>query len=356
MSGVAVLLMIWHHFFRFSSWLLPGLGWDSVGGDMVNTWVYILADFGKICVQIFSFMSGYALFACPEAFASLRNRALRLMRFLAHYWIVYLLFIIFGLVMSYRLPSIREFLHAIFGINVFVSETVNVSFAWYVTFYCEFILLAPLFRLLFSAKGKARVIVDLAFFAMMVFLIKNISVPYNNLTINVLCDNMQNFIPAIAGMLCAKYSVFDRLHSKIVSKLPVAVMLALIPALVYINYAYCNDVIPTLTGDYLEKLIYGSIIVVCMILIVIELLRRAKNQHLERALLFVGSLSTMLWYMHGIFFTGGKFLQPQLYLLREPILIYLFGLAILIPICYMLNRLISPLTGKITIRSRALLR
>lgn len=58
---------------------------------------------------------------------------------------------------------------------------------------------------------------------------------------------------------------------------------------------------------------------------------------MEWTLIQLGVLSMFIWFLHGIFFTGGHFLQPFIYSVKEPILIYLLCMAIVVPAAYVLN-------------------
>lgn len=60
-NGLAILLMMTHHFFGFDSWLQPDVHWVSafsIGGIEVER---MIAGFGKLCVGLFAFGSGYAI-------------------------------------------------------------------------------------------------------------------------------------------------------------------------------------------------------------------------------------------------------------------------------------------------------
>lgn len=71
LSAVAVLLMVWHHLFNFASWLLPDIGWQYWMGYVGRGVSENIAAYGDICVQIFAFMSGYALWLRPDAYSTL---------------------------------------------------------------------------------------------------------------------------------------------------------------------------------------------------------------------------------------------------------------------------------------------
>lgn len=70
-------------------------------------------------------------------------------------------------------------------------------------------------------------------------------------------------------------------------------------------------------------MIINSIVSVIFICLTTLLFKDFKNELLTKYLLAVGSLSMYVWYIHGIFFTGSKFLQPYLYIVSDPILIFI---------------------------------
>lgn len=81
MYGIAILLMVFHHLFK-----------SYIGSSTIQT----IAYFGKICVAIFAFISGYGLSVISEKF-SLKEKTLlvlkQIWKLYRKYWIVFCVFI-----------------------------------------------------------------------------------------------------------------------------------------------------------------------------------------------------------------------------------------------------------------------
>ncbi len=58
-NGVAIILMMIHHFFGFPNWLLPNNSFEYIFPIEQTSIPQILANFGKICVSIYAFNSGF---------------------------------------------------------------------------------------------------------------------------------------------------------------------------------------------------------------------------------------------------------------------------------------------------------
>ena len=136
LQGLAVLLMVYHHFFNDLSIFGESLQFGK------PQWVITFAWFGKICVGIFAFVSGYGMERILErekqpAYVSCLRQVLRL---LIRYWFVLLLFmgLFFGL--GRRTFEPREFLENFFCLKL----TYNGAF-WYVQEYLIFMALLALF-------------------------------------------------------------------------------------------------------------------------------------------------------------------------------------------------------------------
>lgn len=97
-KGVAICLMLWHHLF-------PNALYS--GG---NSAVVFMAAVGKVCVSLFLLVSGYGL-ACQYSklmtdskslkerfFATIKFIAKRYVKFYTGYWIIFLIFVLFGCV------------------------------------------------------------------------------------------------------------------------------------------------------------------------------------------------------------------------------------------------------------------
>ena len=130
-----------------------------VGQDVVEK----IAWFCKICVAIYAFISGYAIYQkCHykegekfQFFKRLGNYYLvalkQLLGFLKKYWIVFAIFVPLGFILN-KLPTFtwEVFLKSLIGID----STYNVEW-WYVKFYIVIILFSPIICLICDLIKKA---------------------------------------------------------------------------------------------------------------------------------------------------------------------------------------------------------
>lgn len=60
-KGIAIILMIIHHFLAYPFWLIDGVTYPNVNrlGEDLNVWIECST---KICVSIFAFITGYGYY------------------------------------------------------------------------------------------------------------------------------------------------------------------------------------------------------------------------------------------------------------------------------------------------------
>ena len=153
LQGVAILLMIHHHFFNDL----------SIYGEALSFWnpavAVRVAWFGKICVGVFAFVSGYG--TCKvlkkSGESSLRVCSRQVLYLLLRYWCVLILFMGLFFALGIRTFEAKEFL-----LNFFCIETTYNGAFWYVQQYVIMMILMTLFegflRLMaqYKAKGWKR--------------------------------------------------------------------------------------------------------------------------------------------------------------------------------------------------------
>lgn len=156
LGGVAILLMMFHHLFAFPDRIPDPVAIDW-GGSIGRISASYLASFGKICVYIFAFISGYALWIKQDSFRTYRQCGRRLLKFLCIYWSVVVLFLLTGFLNNDTLPSPTNLLLNLFGLRLGpASGWINVTHAWYVSYYIIFILACPLIIRGGDAKSQFR--------------------------------------------------------------------------------------------------------------------------------------------------------------------------------------------------------
>jgi len=152
-AGIAIILMFIHHMFGFPNYLRPDVNWNGIPVFGAYKLEYIFAQFAKVCVALFAFNTGYAMYSSSESF--LNGKAIvRLFKFLSAYWVVCLLFYFYGYAINETLPSPHEILLNLFGINTSPNQRyINIPFAWYVRFYVICLLISPLIIRIFKNRG-----------------------------------------------------------------------------------------------------------------------------------------------------------------------------------------------------------
>lgn len=148
LQGIAVLMLLYHHFFNNPS------AFYMNGDDIVFGWpgrVQQFAWFCKICVGIFAFVTGYGM-SClldkrkePAMVTCLR----RIVHFMIRYWVVFLLFMGCMFSMGRVRFEPKEFLENFFCIK----NTYNGAF-WYVQQYVIMLLFLAVAEALWRFMGE----------------------------------------------------------------------------------------------------------------------------------------------------------------------------------------------------------
>lgn len=331
-SAAAVILMMIHHFFGFKSYLADGVEWESllvIGGIEIER---VLAAFGKICVAVFAFNSGYVLWKLKESYASASARYARALSFLVCYWLILALFWLYAVLAGEPLPEIKDALYNLVGLSTGPAYPfVNVAFAWYVAYYLVFLLLSPLLIRLFGGSWKT----DLLSAAVIIALLSVADIGF-----------MDPMTAGIEGLLFAKYSLFNRFAAKVESPGPVISFVSLIGLIVFRQGVLLIDN---------HEVILGGVDVVAVpvfIYLIVNLIRRARMPLIDSFVALVSACAMNLWFIHGIFFTGNRPLQQYIYAAKYPPLIFAIGFAISLALAYFVMALQKPLKNKINTISR----
>ena len=330
-AGLAILLMIWVHLFCLpSAWYASGVSWNSVGGYPVEKITEIIGRFGTVCVPMFALISGYALWTCATAYATLRLRMQRLLKFLGAYWIICLLFLFIGFLTNAKMPSLWQFVHNLFGFDTKLGEIINVPFAWYVRYYIIFVLISPCLLFVFKSKNRWCDIGAFIGITQMINLFGYIDNPH----ITPITTALFPLVASALGILIAKYKLFEYFSLHFTSRRAPISLILMIGVLVVIKYIIARLI---LEQNWIN-ITLSAIIAAILILFFIEFIHKIKVKLLETILVFLGGISMNLWFLHGIFFVGKCPLQKAIYMLNEPILIFFAVLLILIPIAWALTR------------------
>lgn len=203
-QSVAVMLMVWHHLFGFPERIdFPYI----LLFDCFFHVETILSYFGRICIAIFAFSSGYGL--RKKVLSSQKNNVhnnykmiiSQLFRFLGKYWVVYFVFVPLGFFLGVYSFDWMHFLKGIIG----WTSYYNAEW-WYITYYFSFLMLFPLISFLFDVvKRRSTIMVHIIIwlFVCIIFGLQFINVELNYLTV---------FLPFILGMYFVECGIYERMY------------------------------------------------------------------------------------------------------------------------------------------------
>lgn len=158
LQGFAVSLMVWHHLFGFPERVSVPYVLAFDGLLHIET---LLSYFGRICIAVFAFCSGYGM---EKKAISAENAGIRglvenyksvvrhLIKFFLRFWLVFIAFVPFGFLTNKYPIRFVTIVKAFLG----QSYSYNAEW-WYIGHYIKFMLLFPLLSELFrrlEEKGK----------------------------------------------------------------------------------------------------------------------------------------------------------------------------------------------------------
>ncbi|MFA0062718.1 acyltransferase family protein [Vibrio breoganii] len=138
-KGIAIILMLIHHFFAFPDRYPEGFIFssDTITGKLV----FEIALFGKICVPLFLFLSGYAYALIGEKdYGYYLSKIFRITR---TYWLIFIVFIPLGFLFA---PERYQFTLSEFISNLFyLSHSYNYEW-WFLQPYILIVFIIPLYQ------------------------------------------------------------------------------------------------------------------------------------------------------------------------------------------------------------------
>lgn len=326
-AGIAIILMVCHHFFGFPETLTDGNRFTYLLSIRSVTAPQFFASFGKLCVAIFAFCSGYALWVGRDSYKNPKAVAHRGMKFLISYWVVLALFLLVGLLMADKLPDGKTLILNLVGLRTATWEPyVNITFAWYVAFYITWLILSPLTAKLFEKTKSFWLDALILFIWTIGFDLISFYIPYK--------DILDTFAPALVGVLFAKYGLFDHIVTRRNIKtwlafLAIALLMVIRPTLILMKVPFFG---------VCDGLIAGIFILAC-----VSIVHNLKSRKLEEMLVFLGIYSMNIWFLHAMFFTGSKSLQSWIFWPRYWIAVWIVGFLFTLAIAILVERLQRPL-------------
>ena len=167
-KGIAIILMMLHHLFRFPDRIEYPAHYLPLIPGLTPSPEFIIADFGKLCVAMFLFLSGYGLYAVYERKGNFtfKDSLRRLIKFMISYWTIFALFVPIGLMFFSSDPRYHFDLMR-FTQNFFVISSSYNEEWWFARTYLALLLSFPLIKYLLRntkiALGSSLMLYVLSF-------------------------------------------------------------------------------------------------------------------------------------------------------------------------------------------------
>lgn len=346
-QGTAILLMLWHHFFSDI----------QVYGDRLSFWnseaVWRAAWFGKICVALFAFVSGYGMFYVlkrseensffPRLVQDYKAVLRQLFSLYLKYWLIFFLLPGMELLLGIREFELREFVR-----NLFAISSTYQSTWWYMGQYVKMLMLLPFVELFFYSfpdrEEKKRKVYFFGILAGAGVLLAAVGLTLYRTLWDIMLMLAKNlrisfFLPFCAGFLTARFRIYQWLADKQEKIGRAGTIVTAVLALVltvgvrvklstYAAYAELDFLL-------VPVFVYGLLTLSALALPV------------EKLLAWFGRQSTYMWLLHGFFYAHIQMWLTEY--VHSGWLFYVVLLALSAAAAYLLS-LVSRFFGKPGIR------
>lgn len=288
-KGIAVILMFIHHLFAFPDRIhYDYISLTSISGRQIE---FIIGVFGKICVGIFLFLSGFGMY--KQYYKNENNIKEiifnKLKNLYMNYLLIFIIFVPMGFLLFNRHFLLSEFIGNIVGYSssynkewwfFIVYVLLIITFPLFVkiiknNFICEILkimFIATIVRTVMPAAVKGSVLLE---FSKTVF--------YKELYL------MLQWLPCfLMGVVFAKLKLFPRLKELFVAnKLDnILVHMIIIIGTIYMRYKSKN----VIYFDYLLAPVF-----------IFSIINAIRMLRLNNVFFYIGKHSTNMWLVHSFF-------------------------------------------------------
>ena len=293
-KGVAVILLLSHHLWAFPE-RLPG----SITG--ITDYVFrgsllIAGDFGRICVAVFAFLSGYGKYIKYADKKINTFRDIRKMYFL--YWRVFLIFIPVAFIFfrnqmpycqdemvysCYKVFSVRELVLNFFGL----LSTYNREW-WFLSTYIICTAMFPLIRKMADKLSVLMYVFIVLCFQLAFLMLDRTGIfKLNDIADNIFKYLMPYVVCFCSGVLIAKRAVYSFIAEK-TAKLRFKPLLSL--GLIILVFVL-REVLSMLTLEFLFVILF----VYALRMLLPDTVR------INKIFAFLGRYSSYMWLTHSFF-------------------------------------------------------
>ena len=328
MKGLAVLAMVVLHLFDTLDYQGKFTPLFQLNGLPL---VFYFAQLSDFCVMAFAFCSGYAhmiQFKKPNYY---KRRLIGLLGVYINFWIVLILFSIISIVFGNG-ASMPGSLRMFIGNFTTIHLSYNGAW-WYILTYALIIVSSPLLLRLSNGSGKTKLIIVLAFMAVLYC-----TAYYERIRLNSSNWFLRQFglygmtaVEYMMGSIVCKHKLFTRVINGW-------------------NKVFRNNLINFCVSILLFViLLWGRTVVIQSLffaplsgLILLFLFQKARKPvWVEKCFLMLGNNSTNIWLTHMFFYL--YIFVGLVYIAKYPILILLFMLAITLTVSLIINAIYRPI-------------
>lgn len=292
LKGLAILLMLYHHLFAFPNRIPKNVALISIVFPNGETSAYLIGSFGKICVALFIFLSGYGIYCslCHHNQNDLRHYVFhRLKSIYFSFWKVFLIFIPLCMILNIT-PVKKSFLHFIANF-LGIIITYNGEW-WFLTPYVILVLFVPLiYKISNKLSFRSEFIVILCLLSSQFLIPKFIFQWFSQNIIRWNIWSLYTLGPIfLAGWFLAKYSPLSN-FKKILLKS---------------KHQYIYSISLFLLGILVKSLLSPISDLLCVILLAVSfpILLQANlsiAQISKKAFSLLGQHSTNIWLTHSFY-------------------------------------------------------
>jgi peptidoglycan/LPS O-acetylase OafA/YrhL len=323
-KGVALLLLLWHHLF-YNSQKYYSKFTSLFYFHNIPIECYI-AIFCKVCVSIFLLLSGYGIFKTFEIYlknqnesyikSSLRFTKNHIIKLLAPYWFIYILFVPIGMLFG------RNFLE-IYNYNpiYFIADFTGLSYLlfeynymfnltwWFMSIIIVYYLIFPIIYKIMDYS--AELILLCSAFCLVLFVI----IKGEQDSISVYISNF------ILGMYFAKRNIF------------IKILVALNTRMKQILFSFLFIFFMVIVVNFLGGIYFNSIFAVSII--IFSFLCLSKIKVISNILAELGKYSGLIFMFHT--FIISYYFEKFTYSSKYSIIIFMVAVIV----CYLIARLIK---------------
>ena len=330
-KGIAILLMVYHHLFvepaRLNNCYISVI--NLIGFDLQS----IIANFAKICVGIFLFLSGLGLYFTLIRLNSLsqmyKKVGVHALKFMLNYWIISLIVYPIGIAKGVFTASFSDLFFVLFAAHDKVLEW------WFVRQYIAVLIYAPLFINLFRDTGaKKRAFPLILAFAIWLSIKIVLGIFASDSIIRKVflqyfwcLDNYPCLIVFISGIICAKFDIYACFTKK--GNVLISIFFCLAAIIIRVRFSNSPESMKT---DYF--------VVPLFIMPLTSLFYGTKT---GRILMWLGKHSANIWLTHT--FWCYYFWQKTVLIPKYSILVFIWLVILSLVSSYAINLIYIPVSN-----------